>query len=89
MLVPVTRSRTLPNERTTSAANSIPSAFDASFTKSMPSRERTYEAFRLVRHGPDVALILPQANAIDSKTRSLRKAGFWYGFLAAAAPCGF
>ena len=37
----------------------------------------SYDFFRLEWQGPPVPLILPQASAIVSKTRSDRKVGFW------------
>jgi hypothetical protein len=45
---------------------------------------KLYELRRLVLHDAWVALILPQASAIVSNTRSWRKAGFTYGRLPCA-----
>ena len=51
----------------------------------MSSQNRAYEAFRLWRQDPSVALILPQESADTSKADSNRKEGALYGFFTTAS----
>src|ERR1019366_2340255 len=85
MLVPKTRRRTSPNERTTSPAKPHACAAATFSREFISALTAGYEAFLLLRQLPWVPKTLPHASADTSNTGSNRKEGALYGFFVGEA----